>query len=94
MERLVERAGNDLGSDGAGTLGLPERTAEIHPVERQDEVGLTHQFARFGRDRVGWLGVMGRVIAREHRPLFEVGKHAGADPFGELDPGLPVWLLA
>ena len=46
MQRLVERAGDDLGSDGAGTLGLPERTAEIHPVERQDEVGLTHQFAR------------------------------------------------
>ena len=78
----------------ADVLGLPQRAAEIHPVERQDDVGLAHQLARFLDDRVERLGVVVRVVAREHRALLEVGEHAGAEPLGEPDARLPELVLA
>ncbi len=37
---------------------------------------------------------MGRVIAREHGALLEIGQHAGAQPLGERDARLPVSRLA
>ena len=46
MQVLVERRADDLGRDLAGLLRLPQRAAEIDPVERQDDVGLAQQFAR------------------------------------------------
>ena len=94
VQVLVERAGDDLRRDRAVALGLAQRAAEIHPVEREDDVGLAHQLARFLDDRVERLGVVVRIVAREHRALLEVGEHAGAEPLGEPDARLPILVPA
>ncbi len=85
---------DDLGLHVADVLGLAQRTAEIHPVERQDDVSLAHELARFLDDRVERLGVVVRIVAREHRALLEIGEHAGAEPLGEADARLPILVPA
>ena len=94
VQVLVERAGDDLRRHLADALGLAQRAAEIHPVEREDDIGLAHQLARILAEHVERRTVMRRMIGREHRALLEVGDHAGAEPLGELDARLPELGLA
>ena len=70
-------------------LGLPQRAAEIDPVERQDDVRLAQKLARRLGENVEGRQMMRRMIGREHRALLEIGHHAGAKPLGEADARLP-----
>ena len=75
-------------------LRLPQRAAEIDPIERDDDIGFAQQFARILAEHVEWRTVMRRMIGREHRALLEIGHDAGAEPLGELYARRPVFGFA
>ena len=54
VQFLVKRAGDDLGRHLSAGLGLPQRPAEVDPVQRQDDIRLAEKLAgRLGRTLKG-----------------------------------------
>ena len=94
MQILVERGGDDLGRDLSDRPGLPQRAAEIDPVQRQDDVGFAEKLARRFGEHVERRQIMRRMVGRKHRAQLEVAHHAGAEPLGEPDARLPAFRLA
>ncbi len=70
-------------------LGLAQRTAEIDPVERQNDVGLADELARRLGKNIERRQMMRGMVGREHRALLEIRHHAGAEALGEIDARLP-----
>ena len=94
VQILVKRGGDDLGRHLSHRTGLPQRPAEIDPVQRQDDIRLAEKLAgRFGKNVEG-RQIVRRMVGRKHRALLEVAHHAGAEPLGEADARLPDFRLA
>ena len=95
VQVVVHRAVNDLGFDlRVLAQGLDEMTLQVHPVQRQDNVGILGHLGRCRRGTEARLERMQRMIRREGGRQLCIGQHGGAERLGEFDARIPVLGLA
>ena len=94
VQVVIERGGDDFSRQLSRRSSLPQRTAEIDPIERENDIGLAEKFACRRRKYVERRQMVRRMIGRKDRALLEVGHNTGTEPLGEADAPLPKFRLA